>query len=316
LTRQATRACRWAALLPVLFAAALAAAQGTGPPAANGGYLDSRLVSANAQRSCPPGIGPMFRADAIVTGTDMRQRPWGFAETLREVLIKASGDPRLAHDPRIVPLAAQAECFVACFAYLDLMAGTPLHDDQGTYDRPHQLTVSFVPARIDALLAQLGDKPWRGERPVVVPVLLVRGRKLPPYLLSAEIAAGAEQRGAFAVAAGEFGMRARIPREAELLAWGADAGRLPSGVPPASAGEAVVVGTLDWRERLPGWVGEWRMRWRGGDYAWGIGGVNYDAAFRNIVSGVMLVASGACVADRPALGTAASGCPAGGRTAD
>ena len=27
--------------------------------------------------------------------------------------------------------------------------------------------------------------------------------------------------------------------------------------------------------------------------AWGISGVNYDAAFRNIVRGVMLVASGA-----------------------
>jgi hypothetical protein len=35
------------------------------------------------------------------------------------------------------------------------------------------------------------------------------------------------------------------------------------------------------------------MRWDGKDYVWGIGGVNYDAAFRNIVRGVMLVSSGA-----------------------
>jgi hypothetical protein len=34
------------------------------------------------------------------------------------------------------------------------------------------------------------------------------------------------------------------------------------------------------------------MRWQGADYAWGISGVNYDAAFRNIIRGVVLVASG------------------------
>ena len=55
------------------------------------------------------------------------------------------------------------------------MADIPLHDEQGTYDRPHKLTVTFDPLKIDALLAEFGDKPWRGERPVVVPVLLVHG---------------------------------------------------------------------------------------------------------------------------------------------
>jgi hypothetical protein len=44
---------------------------------------------------------------------------------------------------------------------------------------------------------------------------------------------------------------------------------------------------------LPAWIGKWRMRWQGANFAWGISGVNYDTAFRNIVRGVMLVASGA-----------------------
>lgn len=235
----------------------------------------------------------MYRADAIVTGTDTRQRPWGFAQALREVLVKSSGDPRLKDDPRTARLAAQADRFVACFDYVDLMASVPLHDDQGTSDRPHRLTVYFVPAKIDAILAQFGDKPWRGERPAVVPVLLVHGRKPPPYVLNAQSRMGAEQRGAFAVAAGELGMAVRLPSGAQLLAWGAGAGHLPEDPPPSSAGEAVVVGTLDWSETLPGWIGRWRMRWHGADYAWGISGVNYDAAFRNIVRGVVLVASGA-----------------------
>jgi hypothetical protein len=139
----------------------------------------------------------------------------------------------------------------------------------------------------------LGEKPWHGERPLVVPVLLVHGRKLPPYLLSAEIPAGEEQRGSFATAASQYGMKASIPSGAKLLGWGASVSHFPSDPPPASAGQAVVLGTLDWSETLPGWIGRWRMRWDGKDYVWGIGGVNYDAAFRNIVRGVMLVSSGA-----------------------
>jgi hypothetical protein len=34
------------------------------------------------------------------------------------------------------------------------------------------------------------------------------------------------------------------------------------------------------------------MRWHDADYAWRISGVNYDAAFLSIVSGVVRVASG------------------------
>src|SRR6516162_270451 len=184
----AIRGWQCAALLQLLFAAALAGAQAqpaaaeTGaqapvPPSANGNYFESRLVPPKSEGSCPPNIGPMYQADAIVTGTDMRQRPWGFAQTLREVLVKSSGDPRLTDDPRIAQFAAHADRFVACFDYVDMMAAVPLHDDQGTSDRPHKLTVYFIPAKIDALLAQLGDKPWRGERAIVLPVLLVHGRK-------------------------------------------------------------------------------------------------------------------------------------------
>jgi hypothetical protein len=107
MAEQAIRAGWWAALL---FATALrgaqaqltpadAGTQGTASPSANGNYLGSHLVSPKSESSCPPNIGP-YRADAIVTGTDMRQRPWGFAQTLREVLVKLSGDPRLKDNPR------------------------------------------------------------------------------------------------------------------------------------------------------------------------------------------------------------------------
>jgi hypothetical protein len=45
-----------------------------------------------------------YQAMEIVTGTDMRERPRGFAMCLEDVLVKLSGDPRLRSDPRVTEL--------------------------------------------------------------------------------------------------------------------------------------------------------------------------------------------------------------------
>jgi len=175
-----------------------------------------------------------------------------------------------------------------------MMADTPLHDEQGTYDRPHRLTVFFDPAKIDPLLAQFGDKPWRGARPAIVPVLLVRGPRPPSYLLSAAEKRSDEQRGSLTTWAEASGLKVRFPSAAELAERHISADYFPSEPPAAeeTPNEAIVVGTLDWDEALPGWVGHWRLRWNGSEHRWGVGGVNYDAAFRDIVRGVVLLASG------------------------
>jgi uncharacterized protein len=289
------RVCAIVLLLALTGAATTGRADDAAPDPtlhSNGSYLHSRLMPTQPQGQCPPNIDPVYQAYEIVTGTDMRQRPWGFAQTLREVLVKVSGDPRLRDDPRALAATDHAEQYVVCFAYVDLMAGTPIHDEQGTYDRPHKLTVTFDPAKIDALVISFGDKPWRGEHPVVVPVLLVHGRAPPPYVLSAENSEGVEQRGAFAGAASEFGLAVRFPSEAELGKWGTSVSHFPGDVDDTRKREAVVTGTLDWNDSLPGWVGTWRMRWQGKDHRWGVSGVNYDAAFRDIARGVVLLASG------------------------
>jgi hypothetical protein len=252
------------------------------------------LLAPAALAAAPPPSGPpgaLYQATAIVTGTDMRSRPSGFAECLREVLVKVSGEPRLARDPRVAALAAHADRLVASFDYVDQLAGIPLHDDQGTYDRPYDLTVRFVPEKIDAALASLGERPWRGERPTIVPVLAVRG-PAGRYMLSTETAAGATQRDAFAGVAHDLGMKVRFPTENELAAWGATLDAAPA-LPAASVpGEAIVVGSMAFDEALPGWVGAWWTRWRGVGYAWTVRGVNYDSAFRDIVQGVIRIASG------------------------
>ena len=253
--------------------------------------LMALLAALTAPARADVGIDTLYTANAIVTGTDMRQRPWGFAQCLKEVLVKVSGDPALRDDPRVDDLAQHADQLVASFDYADLMAGIKKKDDQGSYDRPHRLTAHFDPTKIDAALATLGDRPWRGVRPVVVPVLRVEGPKPPPYMLSVETPRGEEQRAAFAEAAAEFGMTARMPSESELKDWRAIADVLSPLLLPSSDREAFVAGTLEWNEALPGWVGTWQLRWHGVAHHWGIGGVNYDAAFRDIVRGVVLLAS-------------------------
>ena len=217
----------------------------------------------------------------------------GFAHCLPEVLVRVSGEPRLEHDPRVADLAAHADALVASYDYSDFLVRMgPVHDDQGTGDeRPYDLVVRFDHAKIDAVLRELGAPPWRGRRPQVVPVLAVKGFS-GTYLLSAEVKAGAEQRGSLAAAATQYGLPLRVPSEAELASWGV----APSGAPNPRAepqeGRALVAGTLYFDEAKPGWVGAWQMRWRGADYAWGISGVNYDEAFRSLMRGVARLASG------------------------
>jgi hypothetical protein len=254
--------------------------------------LSVAFVAAATHSGGAQDTSELYQATAIVTGYDMRSRPSGFAQCLREVLVKVSGEPRLHDDPRTTDLAAHADALVASFGYVDQLAGVPYHDEQGTYDRPYNLTVHFDPARIDKALADLGEHPWRGERPVVVPVLTVRGVTGRSYLLSAESPAGAEQRDAFANVARDFAMKVRFPTDAEFAAWEVTVGRFPSPHAAPSPDQALVAGTLEFQQAVPGWVGAWRMRWHGGDYAWGISGVNFDEAFRDVIRGVVRVASG------------------------
>jgi hypothetical protein len=235
-----------------------------------------------------------YQATDKVSGFVVSRRQAGFAHCLREVLVRVSGEPRLEHDKRISELAAHADALVVSFDYSDILAGMgqPVHDDQGTGDdRPYDLIVRFDHAKIDKMLVDLGAPPWRAPRPQVVPVLAVRGFS-GTYLLGAETKAAIDQRASLADAATQYGLTQRVPTEAELAAWGVTLDGFPSPLVEPDGEQALIAGTLQFDEATPGWVGAWRMRWRGVDYAWGISGVNYDEAFRALMRGVARVASG------------------------
>ncbi len=233
----------------------------------------------------------LYQATAIVTGTDMRQRPLGFARCLTEVLVKVSGAPRLADDPRVAALADHAEALVASFSYVDPDAWRLPHDDQGTYDRSQELTVRFDPAKIDAALISLGRTPWREERPLLAPVIIVR-RDETPYLLSSAAPRGEAMRETVVRLASEYGVGVHFPTEEELAAGGVTLFGFPAplGAPPP--GQLRIAGALNWNIKALGWVGTWRVRIGGEEHEWGISGVGFDQAFADMVRGAVLLAHG------------------------
>src|SRR5688500_9802335 len=168
-----------------------------------------------------PAAGPddLYRAQAIVTGTGEVNRRLGLALCLEDVLVKVSGDPRLIGDPRVVALAKQANVLVGSFTYRDRFAHRPINDEQGTRDRPHDLTVQFERAKIDAELAKLGRKPWIGPRPGLVIFLGVNNGAV-AYTLASDGDRGADQREALAEAAKKLAFTMTLPNNAALSAAG------------------------------------------------------------------------------------------------
>jgi hypothetical protein len=245
-------------------------------------------LSAQARAQVNPAL---YQATAVVTGTDMRQRPLGFAECLTEVLVKVSGAPRLRDDPRVAALAEHADTLIDTYSYVDPRAYIRHKDDQGTYDRSYELTVRFNPAKIDAALATLGAAPWSGPRPLLTPVIIVRLNET-PYLLSIDTPRGVTMRETIVRIAAENGLGVHFPTEDDLAAWGIQliGPPAPLGEPPA--GHILVTGTLNWDLQAAGWVGTWRMRKDGVEHDWMISGVGFDDAFASMIRGAVMLIHG------------------------
>lgn len=235
----------------------------------------------------------LYQATAIVTGTDMRQRPKGFAEALLEVLVKLSGASRLRADPAAIALSKQAEGLVDSYTYVDPRAGLLHHDDQGTYDRSYELTVRFNRAKVEAALIKLGASVWRGPRPVLFPMILVRNREPTPFLLSAENPRGAELRETLARIAAEHGLGVRFPSEANFAESGVTLLGFPTPLNKADPSLLRVTGTLSWNVQAIGWIGTWRAARQETEHGWEIKGVSFDQAFTDLLRGAALLASGA-----------------------
>ena len=239
------------------------------------------------------GAGSLYQCSVIVTGTDMRNRPSGMTQCLRRVMVKVSGNPALADDPRLDDIASKAGPLAENFAYFDRMSDNPHHDEQGSRDRPFDLVVNFDAAKVDAALAALGSAAWR-NRPALVIAVQVKDRRGADYMLSADGADGERQREALFAAADRFGLRVILLPEQESPGRDATGPEIVARAARTvqSTALAALTGTLVWSDADAGWVGTWHVAHDGHEGSWSIRGVSFDDAFRSALGGAAAVLSG------------------------
>jgi len=240
----------------------------------------------------------LYRAQTAVTGQGEANRLIGFGACLADVVIKVAGSGRLADDPRLEDARAHARDYVKGYSYHDQMSGTPTRDEQGTRDRPYDLTVDFDPARVDDLLSRLGLKPWSSHRPVLaIFVEMEQGAR--QYIVTSDTRQSELQRDSLLAAAEKRGMPIVLPT-AEMLARSAiTAAALPTlsaqalaSATAAQGGEIALVGHLVWSDQDLGWATEWRLDWQGQPHRWQLRGITFDEAFRRGIGGAAQILAG------------------------
>jgi hypothetical protein len=240
----------------------------------------------------------LYRTKVTVTGQGEANRIVGFAAALEDVLIKASGAQKLSGDRRLAAYKTKAKDYVRAFSYRDQFFGKPIRDEQGTRDRPFDLTVEFDERRIDGLLKALGLKPWLSHRPrLAVFVEMEQGAK--NYVVTTDGPQSDLQRDALLAAADKRGMDIVLPSAAALAKSNITGAELRAPSFPALApvaaelrGEVVLVGRLVWDDRELGWATQWQMDWRGQPHRWQIRGVTFDETFRRGIGGAAQILSG------------------------
>jgi len=233
----------------------------------------------------------LYRSQLVVTGDREETRVPAIPKGFELAAQKLTGNPDVAKDPGFADISAKAGSMIWSYTYHDRKFGVPIHDEQGTRDRPFILTFQFEKTRMDAAMAKLGEKPWLGARPTLAVVLEVTDMTR-TYMLAADSQHGEDQRASFADASVRFGLPVLFVTEADLQAAGITAANIDSAPKDKLAAlqkqahaDAIVLGHLDWDHKALGWHATWSLPLKPEAGSWEINGVNYDAAFREAVGG-------------------------------
>jgi hypothetical protein len=255
-----------------------------------------------AARAQQVPVTELYTTQSVVTGSDERNRPLGFRLCFDDVLVKVSGDGRIVDDKRFAAFQAKAGEYIDSFSYRDTLFGRPIHDEQGSYDRPHFLTCYFNRHKIDGILTSMGRKPWPHPRPALTMVLVVHGvvhgRKF-SGVLSSDGALDPDMRWSLATTARRYGVIVNLPSVAVLKDNSVDPG-LAAAIPAdrlstlaaTSHGAVPLAGNLQWSDAAHGWIASWALEAGGRHFKWTVRGVNYDEAFRVAVRGAGRALSG------------------------
>jgi hypothetical protein len=260
--------------------------------------LAGLLVALTASGESAEVVPDLYTATVFVTGQGEETRGPGLASALAAVLVKVSGDPRRASEPEVAALGAKAADFVESLSYRDRMEGIPVHDEQGSRDRPYDLTVVFKPDPLNAALTAVGSAPWTGPRPELLVVAAVENGDT-RFVLAADGTKGRDMREAIAAAAEQFGMPVTLPREATLVGADVTATDLSgldletlNALVTGSGADVAISGTLIWSDADLGWDADWRITVDDVPYRWTAHRVSFDDAFRSAIGGAAQILSG------------------------
>lgn len=226
-------------------------------------------------------VADLYSAETIVTGTEEPERSRGFGVGLLQVVIKLTGLAALETDRRLVSILPTASRYVATFSYEDRMKDIPVHDEQGTRERPHFLRVHFDKAGIDQMLRKLGLPKWSNERPRLTVWLAIRTAR-GSYVLSADGDRGYGQREVFKSASKRRGVPILIPDRRQIEAAGTGFNDIVANSIERSGSDEKLIGVLE-----TGTDGYWDVRWhltaQQIDDRWAETRVTFDTAIRGAI---------------------------------
>lgn len=237
----------------------------------------------------------LYQAQAITTGTGEQNRVPGFAQCLQQAVLRVSGNQQLLAKPEMGKLLADAGALVQSFSYRDRLSGVPLHDEQGSNDRPHDLTCIYAPESFDPALASLGGKPWPTPRPkIMVKLMVVRTMAA---VLTSDDSSQSDMRESLFATADAMALPITLPTTAmlasenELMSQGPTGETSITGTSNPADVDAALFGLLDWQAE-GGWTVSWQLDNAKEHTSWSAERISFDEAFRIGLRGAAQILSG------------------------
>jgi hypothetical protein len=217
-----------------------------------------------------PKPSDLYAGRIIVTGRRAETRDPALSPCLEDVLVKVSADPGILKASGLGEVTAQAEGMISEYSYHDRMESIPVHDEQGSRDRPYDLTVYFDPASVNSAITRLGFNPWLQKRPTLFLSVEVHfGERHYPVTLDGTT--GQSHREAILDAAWKRGLSIDLQKAQENTTSG----------PPA--GSPVLAGDLTWNPDALAWTGRWRF----GANSWEEQATGFDGIYRDALGRVL-----------------------------
>jgi hypothetical protein len=238
-------------------------------------------------------VKTLYRAETIVTGVEEPERTRGFRAGLTDVIVKLTGDVRLAGSDALKPLLDKPHPFVEAFEYEDRMKDIPVHDEQGTRDRPHFLRMKFKSEAVDDELRSLGLSRWGSDRPMLAVWLGIR-TAVGAYILTSGGEDGYGQRAVLTETAERRGVPILLPDAGAHAAVTFDdigSEKLHKLEDASPMADALLSGVLSITE-TGYWTMIWRLDWKGRTRTWGMEEVSFDTALKDGLQTSALIFSG------------------------